>query len=213
MRAIEELPGPLRALFGQFGRPSGLLGRLAGWMMAKIDDDDRWVVELLEVRPDDRVLEVGFGPGVAIGLLAARARAGLVAGVDPSEVMVRQALRRNRAAVRAGRVELRRGAAEALPWPDGHFTKACAIHVLYFWPLLQPGLRELQRVLAPGGRLVLAVRMQRPEAGLLDPNRYGYSEQQVAEVVAALGSLGFGEVETPRRELGRQTITAIVARR
>lgn len=210
---LSGLPGPLRSLFGQFGRPTGLLGRLAGCLMSKADQDDRWVVELLEVRPEDRVLEVGFGPGVAIGLLAERATAGLVAGVDPSEVMVRQARGRNRAAGRAGRIELRRGSAEALPWPDGHFTRACAIHTLYFWPSVEAGLRELHRVLAPGGRLVLAVRMQRAGVGPLDPSRYGYTERQLAETLAALGSLGFEVLETPRREMMRQTITAIVARR
>jgi len=56
-------PRLLRPLFEQFGRPSGLLGRLAGRIMAKADADDRWVTDLLEVRPDDRVLDVGCGPG------------------------------------------------------------------------------------------------------------------------------------------------------
>ncbi|MGH2371326.1 MAG: class I SAM-dependent methyltransferase, partial [Chloroflexota bacterium] len=106
-------------------------------------------------------------------LLAERATAGLVAGVDPSEVMVRQATRWNRAAVRAGRVELRQGATAALPYPDAHFTKACALHSLYFWPSVAEGLREVRRVLAPGGLLALAVRMHRAEAGRFDPSRYG----------------------------------------
>ncbi|MGH2370537.1 MAG: class I SAM-dependent methyltransferase, partial [Chloroflexota bacterium] len=116
--ADEASSGPLRRLFAQFAQPSGLLGHVAGFLMARTDADDRWVVELLDVQPDDRVIEIGFGPGVAIGLLAERATAGLVAGVDPSEVMVRQATRWNRAAVRAGRVELRQGATAALPYPD-----------------------------------------------------------------------------------------------
>src|SRR5579875_3191486 len=97
-------------LFAQFARPSGPLGRVAGWMMARTDADDRWIVDLLDVQPDDRVLEIGFGPGVAIALLAARATAGIVVGVDPSDVMAQQAARRNRAAVRAGRVRSRRAA-------------------------------------------------------------------------------------------------------
>ena len=87
----ETPPKLMRPLFEQFGRPSGWLGRIAGSLMAKGADDDRWLVDLLDVQPEDRVLEVGFGPGVAIELLAARASRGRVAGVDPSDVMVRQA--------------------------------------------------------------------------------------------------------------------------
>jgi ubiquinone/menaquinone biosynthesis C-methylase UbiE len=67
---------------------------------------NRRAAELLEVRPDERVLEIGFGPGRLIQVLAQRVSAGLVAGLDPSEVMVGQAARRNREFTRQGRVEL-----------------------------------------------------------------------------------------------------------
>jgi ubiquinone/menaquinone biosynthesis C-methylase UbiE len=181
--------------------------------MARTDADDRWVVELLDVQPNNLVLEVGFGPGVAIALIAERTTSGFVAGVDPSDVMLHQATRRNRAAIRQGRVELHLGTVADLPYPDARFTKACSLHTLYFWPSVEDGLRELHRVLSPGGLLVLAVRMRRPEAGPLDPSRYGYADDQVAEVVVALDSVGFHDVTTQRRDLGRQTITAILARR
>src|SRR3979411_548681 len=111
----------MRPLFEQFARPSGWLGRIAGSLMAKGDDDDRWLVDLLDVQPEDRVLEVGFGPGVAIELIAARATRGLVAGVDPSVVMVRQATKRSWRGVQAGRVHLQQGPVSALPFPDSSF--------------------------------------------------------------------------------------------
>jgi ubiquinone/menaquinone biosynthesis C-methylase UbiE len=213
----DQTPGPLGHFFRQFGRPSGLLGQLAGHLMAKLDDDDRWVVGLLDVQPADRVLELGCGPGVAVALLAERAPSGLVAGVDPSEVMIRQAARRNRAAVRAGRVELRLGTASALPYPDGHFTKACTIHSIYFWPSLADGLRELHRVLAPAGQLVVAVRMRRAGAGRFDPSYFGYTEQQLGDLVAVLESIGFYDVTRRRWEqvgrIGRQTMEGLLARR
>jgi SAM-dependent methyltransferase len=205
----ESPPG----LFAQFARPSGPLGRVAGWLMARTDADDRWVVDLLDVRPDDRVLEIGFGPGVAIALLAERATAGLVAGVDPSDVMARQARRRSRAAVRAGRVLLCQGSATALPFADARFTKACAIHAVYFWTPLEAGLREAHRVLAPDGLLVLAGRTFRPNASRLDPSRYGLRDAQLAGIVAGLEAVGFHDVTVERRDLGRETIAAILARR
>src|SRR5215207_10369885 len=98
------------AVVTQFGRPHGFAGRLAGWEMALRPSNrkrNRWAVALLEVQPHDCVLEVGFGPGLAIRELVRRATDGLVMGIDHSEVMVRQAAVRNRAAVEQGRVELR----------------------------------------------------------------------------------------------------------
>jgi SAM-dependent methyltransferase len=206
-------PRLLRPLFDRFARPSGLIGRLAGRIMAKSDADDRWIVDVLQVRPYDRVLDVGCGPGVTLGLIAEQATAGLVCGVDPSVEMLHQAARRNEAAVRTGRVELRRGEVSALPYPDGFFTRACAVHSLYFWPSIEGGLRELHRVLVPDGVLILAARMRREGAGVLDPSRYGLSDVQIDEVIAALGAVGFRDPASQRREIRRQTIAAIVAQR
>jgi ubiquinone/menaquinone biosynthesis C-methylase UbiE len=206
-------PRLLRPLFRQFARPTGLLGRLAGRIMAKSDADDRWIVDLLQVQPDDRVLDVGCGPGVALGLVAERATSGLVVGFDPSDEMLRQAASRNESAVRAGRVELKRGEVSALPYPDGFFTRACAIHTLYFWPSIEDGLRELHRVLGPNGLLILAVRMQHDHAGILEPSRYGLADAHLDEIVATLGEVGFRDISSRRRAIDRLTIVAISARR
>ena len=204
-------PGLLRPLFTQFARPSGLLGRLAGRIMSKSDADDRWIVDLLQVQPDDRVLDVGCGPGVTLALLADRTTSGLVAGLDPSDTMLRQAARRNEAAVRSGPIELRRGEVAALPYPNGCFTKACSIHSLYFWSSIEDGLRELHRVLVPNGLLILAVRMQRDNARVFEPSRYGLTDTQVDEIIAALNKVGFRETASQRREIGREMITAVTA--
>lgn len=81
-------------LMRAFGRPQGILGRLGAVIMARTNADcGGWVTDLLEVTPNDRVLEVGFGPGVVIQRLAKRA--GRVAGIDQSREMVEQARARN----------------------------------------------------------------------------------------------------------------------
>jgi ubiquinone/menaquinone biosynthesis C-methylase UbiE len=89
----------LNRFFRQFSGPSGPLGRLAGRLMARLNGPlNDWAVDLLELSPRDRVLEVGYGPGLAIQRIASRASQGRVVGVDRSERMRRQAARRNRAA-------------------------------------------------------------------------------------------------------------------
>ena len=212
--ATENLPRVLRGFFSQFGHPTGWVGGVAGMLMARTANDDRWVVDLSDVDPSDRVLDVGCGPGVTLRLLDERAHEGFVAGVDPSELMLRQASRRNRAAIRAGRMELRLATADTLPYADGTFTRACAVHSIYFWPSLAHGLRELHRVVSPGGRLVLAARMHRSHAHRLDPSRYGLRDGDHDVITNALGCLGFRDASVTRAEgLDRQTMAAVIATR
>src|SRR5438270_6916571 len=150
-----------------FGRPRGLLGRLGGVVMARMNADcGSWVSDLLEVGPNDRVLEVGFGPRVVIQRLSKLAAAGHVAGIDQSREMVEQARARNATAVQSGRVDLRHGSVESLPFDDNSFDKALAINSMQIWPDATTGLREIQRVVKPGGGIALGFT---PYSG--QPNR------------------------------------------
>ena len=156
-----------RWLAGQFGRPHGLGGHLAGWVMAHRSSNrrrNRWAVSLLDVQPTDRVLEIGFGPGIAIGELSRLAIQGQVYGVDHSEVMVRQARRRNATAVRSGRVELRAGSVEDLPTLDEPVDKILAVNSMGFWPEPVERLKELRARLRPGGWIAIVSQPRCPGA-------------------------------------------------
>lgn len=152
----------MKSFRAQFGHPTGLVGRLVGVILA-LENRQRieWAVNLLGVQPTDIVLEIGFGPGVGIQFLAAKATQGLVAGVDISKVMVEQASRRNAQGLRAGRVELWQGTAENLPYVDQYLDKVLTINSFHIWPDKQPALHEIYRTLKPGG--TLAIVEQPPE--------------------------------------------------
>lgn len=141
----------------QFRQPTGFLGRLAGFFFRINLEGIDWTISLLEIQPTDHVLEIGFGPGHGIQQVARLATQGRVAGVDFSETMLRQASSRNAAAITAGRVELCLGDASALLYPDNTFHKIFATNVVYFWKNPLANLRELLRVMKPGGRLALYV--------------------------------------------------------
>jgi len=114
-------------------------------------DCGAWVTALLEIGSCDSVLEVGFGPGVIIQRLSKLAAAGHIAGIDPSQEMVAQARARNATAIKNGRVDLRRGSVEHLPFDDNAFDKAPAINSMQVWPDSAAGLREMRRVIKPSG--------------------------------------------------------------
>jgi SAM-dependent methyltransferase len=120
-------------LLRMFGRPQGALGRLGGIIMARTNAEcGAWVTELLEILPTESVLEVGFGPGIAIQRLSNLA--GHVAGIDPSREMVRQARARNVGAIAGGRLDLRYGSVQSLPFDSDAFDKAIAINLALAGP-------------------------------------------------------------------------------
>lgn len=124
-----------KTLVGQFHRPHGLLGALAGQILARRPSNvarNRWTVELLDVQPRDRVLELGFGPGLSIALAAERAPEGRVVGLDHSRSMLRAASRRNARALREGRVELHCASFTQLPDFAEPFDRIFAVNALQF---------------------------------------------------------------------------------
>ncbi|HEY6471451.1 MAG TPA: methyltransferase domain-containing protein [Acidimicrobiales bacterium] len=133
----------------------GTAGRLAGPVMARMNRDmERVAVDELAPQPDDSVLAIGFGPGVGIAELVPRLPQGVIGGVDPSTAMIQQARRRNAAAITSGQVLLEPGTAADIPWSDATFSGVLAVNSIQLWEPLDASIKEVVRVLAPGGRLV-----------------------------------------------------------
>lgn len=148
----------LQGLAMQFHRPQALLGRFCGHLMALFNADmERAAMRRLDLGGTERVLEVGFGPGVGLRVLARRLLRGHVAGIDHSEVMVAQARRRCRGVIDEGRLDLRLGTVTSLPWASETFDAVCSVNNVHFWNPLPSGFEELARVLKHGGQVVIAV--------------------------------------------------------
>ena len=155
----------------QFGSPSGYFGKFIGNRMAKGNVyDARWTVSLLDIQPNDRILEIGFGPGVSTQLASGKASKGFVAGIDHSRTMVQAASQRNAIAIQAGLMELKHGDVSSLPYPDESFDTAFSLHSIYFWPNPVDCLKELRRVLKPGGLLGITIQPKDKWEPNVDPN-------------------------------------------
>jgi SAM-dependent methyltransferase len=197
-----------RDVIGQAHHPRGAAGRVNAWEMAHRPSNrqrSRWAVSLLNVQPADRVLEIGFGPGVAVAALA-RAGAGHMYGVDHSAVMLRQASKRNAAAIRAGRVTLINAPVDQLPPAlDGPFDAILAVNSLGFWPAPAERLAELRRRLAPGGRIAIASQPRCPGATA------GTSRSAASEIEDLLRSAGFTQMSTETLPLSPPVICVLAA--
>jgi arsenite methyltransferase len=144
----------------QLRRPSGWFGRLV--MVRFFDKYNQRIIEraleALDLHSDERVLDIGFGGGVSLGLLAEKLTSGKVYGVDLSEDMVREARKRFSRLIRQGRMELKTGDIARLPYDNEALDKVCTINTIYFWSDPTGMLAEIRRVLKPGGRLVIGFR-------------------------------------------------------
>lgn len=194
---------PQQIEMSQFGKPSGIQGEQAGWLMAEVNRAmNVWTISLLGVTANENVLEIGFGPGVAVQELVDRSPAQFIAGIDHSEVMLAQATTRNARVIQDGRVELRHGAVSALPYADSMFDKVFTVNSFHFWPDPLADLAELRRTMRPDGLIAITVQP-----------RWVTSEQMVDEVgdqlVEWLSKAGFGSIRLEKREF--EPISAVCA--
>jgi ubiquinone/menaquinone biosynthesis C-methylase UbiE len=168
-----------------FGQPGGLDGHVMARLHAECGIQ---ACDLLEIAADDTMLEVGFGSGATVGYLSKLVPAGRVAGVDPSPEMVAQARVLNAEGIRRGRVDLRQGPVESLPFDGDSFDGAITINSMPVWSDPVAGLREIRRVLRPGAVLVLGFTP--------------WSGQAKDGAVEMLASAGFEEIQVVEIEQG-----------
>lgn len=145
----------LPRIYERIWRP--LAGRLLMGFGPDADEEHRIALEMLEIRPGDRVLDVGCGPGNFTRDFAHAAGEGEVVGVDASATMLA-------AAVEAGgpqNLSYVRADARELPFPGSGFDAVCCFAALYLIEEPMRALDELVRVLAPGGRLALLASCNR----------------------------------------------------
>jgi ubiquinone/menaquinone biosynthesis C-methylase UbiE len=114
-----------------------------------------WGLEQISIENDHTILDIGCGGGRTVSKLAAIATQGKVYGVDYSEESVAATRKTNAQWIGHGRVEVRHGSVSQLPFPDGMFDLVTAVETHFWWPDLPGDIREVSRVMKPGGTLVL----------------------------------------------------------
>jgi len=149
-------------LLGQVRKPSGPLGRrLVQTMNLSHASMTDWALEHIHVKPDAAILDVGCGGGRTIQRLAALAPDGVVHGIDYSPASVAASRATNAGGIAAGHVQVQLGSVSSLPYPDGSFDLVTAVETHYYWPDLPASMREVLRVLKPGGEFALVAETYR----------------------------------------------------
>lgn len=191
-----------KRIVSQFEHPRGLLGWVVGLILSGRGSNlkrNRWTVEQLALRPGEAVLEVGCGPGVALGLCLAQPGVRAV-GVDHSALMIAQASRRNARAVKARRLRLIEGTVETMPADLGTFDKMFSINVIQFVDR-SAFVARAKALVKPGGTLATTYQPRHAKAIRAD------ALKMAENLSALLTQAGFGDVRT--HELALKPVPAV----
>jgi len=185
-------------LGGQVKKPDRFAGRFFAWLMnnshAPLTD---WAFSHLEIPPDATALDVGCGGGRTIEKLATKAAQ--VYGVDYAAGSVAASRAHNRNLIAAGRVHVEQASVSHLPFPGSRFHIVTAIETQYYWPNLEKDMREILRVLKPGGKLMVVAESYKgarndavlgPVMKLLGSSRLSADDHRALFLAA-----GFADVE------------------
>lgn len=181
-------------------KPEGWLGTIVAWKMNRGHAElTAWGLGRVSPVTNATILDIGCGGGATVHRLAELAPTGFVHGIDYSATCVAVARRKNKALIATGRADVRQGEVSSLPYPAATFDLVTAIETHYFWPDLVGDLREVLRVLKPGGTLVIVGEAYL--GGIYDERIVGWVDltgmvcYSVAEVEDALASAGYSSIQ------------------
>ena len=191
---IAQLPRSwFRRLIRHAARPgSSPLGRFMLWKMNHGHSPlYEFGLSRIDLPRGGRILDAGCGGGELLRRMAARSPEAELSGIDVSPASVAAARRRNRRAIRTGRMEIREASVETLPWPDSAFDLATACETVYFWPDPVRAFREIARVLKPGGTFAIILEAADPVAARpwtdALPSMHVRTPGELSDLLAAAG--------------------------
>src|SRR5579863_8099709 len=162
----------------QCQNPTGWLGRLVlRNMNTRHSQVTDWGLSQSSIGRQDIVLDVGCGGGRTVSKLAAIATQGKVYGIDHSPESVAMAVRTNKQWIDIARVEVREASVSRLPFSDSTFDVVTAVETHFWWPALPTDMREVLRVLKPGGRLIIIAEVYRGAEAFASKAVERYSEK------------------------------------
>jgi ubiquinone/menaquinone biosynthesis C-methylase UbiE len=176
-------------------KPTGFFGRILarGWAWGHRSFYKN-TAKVLNLQPDDKYLELGFGSGLFIKKYASHVER--IAGLDYSEDMVKLASSINSDLIKSGKAEFKQGNVSTLPWNDNEFSVVVGIETFFFWSEPETSLKEIFRVLAPEGKLVLEMAYNKDDGRdhTKQIEKYNLKLYSGEEMKALLKESGFTDI-------------------
>ena len=196
----------------QLRKPGGWFGSLVmGRMLNRVNADIiNSTLARLELQPQHNVLEIGFGGGASLALVARQLTTGVITGIDFSAEMVSAAQNRFKTDIDNGRMRLQLGDVSQLSFPSATFDRIFTINTIYFWPDTAQGFTEIRRVLKPGGLAVIALR-SRENMQRVALTQHGFRLFDPAEAQNLMQDSGFQNVRLTHEKQGTRFDEVLVS--
>jgi ubiquinone/menaquinone biosynthesis C-methylase UbiE len=170
----------------QLRRPGGILAGKVGNEMNKTNSFlYDFTIKALQLTDNESILEIGFGNGKFFDNIFSTANNLKISGLDFSPEMVKAAADNNPSTSGTGELNLQLGSSDKIPFADNSFDKVFCINVIYFWEQPADHLKEIYRVLKPGGRFYTSIRTKETMAQMPFTN-YGFNMYEQEEWIDTL---------------------------
>lgn len=203
--------GIQKFIAAQLREPHGWFGLLVvspimNRVNAKIIDA---TLTMMELGPQQQVLEIGIGGGAALARVANQVTGGVVTGLDVAPDVVGKAERRFSRQIADGRMRIQLGSVSKIPFPSGSFDRVFTINTIYFWPDAAQGMSEIRRVLKDRGLAAVGLRSrERMQRSGLTKHNFRLFEPE--EVRALMEQAGFADIRVDHRDRGKAWDQVIV---
>jgi len=177
----------------QFKKPSGLFGIFSSNIMIKGNKAKyEKLIKDLDLQPQDSLLEIGYGPGMGINMIAKACPSCTIHGIDFSNLMYKRATKYNKQYLDNNTVFLQYGDFLKTPIVNKEYDKIFCLNVVYFWNELDNPFKKVLSLLKTGGAfyIYMATRDTLKKA----PNNV-FNKYSIEQLVEALESAGFTDVE------------------
>ena len=198
----------LKIIANQLAHPRGILSNPAAMFMNRVTSPiNNMTIHMLEIKPTDCVLDIGFGGGSATKKITKLMPEGLIAGIDISEAMLKRGNKNFKKLISQGKINLKEGSASKIPYANDYFDKVYTVNTIYFWSDPLKDSREVFRVMKEGGKFIITYFTKE----IFHFTRYGftlYEEQQLRDL---LEIAEFEDIRVNYREHPRFPTAFIIA--
>jgi ubiquinone/menaquinone biosynthesis C-methylase UbiE len=179
----------------KFKKPTGLLGVWAANLMIKSNQKnyDRLIKDL-DIQPHNKLLEIGYGPGIGIQMVAKRCPTCTIHGIDFSRLMYKRAVNFNKQYIDSGRVQLHYGDFLKTSVLDDDYDQVFCLNVVYFWDELNSPFKKVSSLLKKGGAFHIYMADKNTLVEKKAPNGV-FNKYSIEQVMEALKSAAFENVE------------------